>query len=99
MNASPAKTLLVPGAWMGEWIWEPTAARLRLRGIDAEAITLQGLDPGDFDTAVAAVRLDDHVQQLVERVNSEGSRPVVLVSHSYSGIVLQHRLQTDSAAR
>lgn len=87
MNASPAKTLLVPGAWMGEWIWEPTAARLRLRGIDAEAITLQGLDPGDFDTAVAAVRLDDHVQQLVERVNSEGSRPVVLVSHSYSGIV------------
>lgn len=87
MEASTAKTILVPGAWMGEWIWEPTAARLRIRDIDAEAITLQGLEPGSFDADVAAVRLDDHVQQLVEHVKNEGSRPVVLVSHSYSGIV------------
>lgn len=87
MSTSTAKAVLVPGAWMGGWVWEPTAARLRGRGIDAEAITLRGLQPGDADTDIAAVGLDDHVRQIVEHVAEAGSRPVVLVSHSYSGMV------------
>ncbi|MCO1337918.1 hypothetical protein BJH93_03285 [Kocuria polaris] len=76
----------MPGAWMGGWIWEPTARRLRGRGIDAEAITLRGLEPGLSAADIALVRLDDHVQQVVQRVRSEPG-PVVLVSHSYSGMV------------
>jgi len=87
MTESTVMTVLVPGAWTGGWIWEPTAERLRDRGIDAESITLRGLEPGESNAAIADVRLDDHVQQLVEHVRKAGSRPVVLVSHSYSGMV------------
>lgn len=86
--STPATTaVLVPGAWMGSWIWEPTAARLRARGVDAEAITLRGLAPGTPEPAIATVGLDDHVQQLVHHVTQLGPGPVVLVSHSYSGMV------------
>src|SRR5699024_9880853 len=39
------------------------------------------------EECIAEVRLGDHVQQLVEHVSNDSSRPVVLVSHSYSGMV------------
>lgn len=39
-------TILVPGAWMGGWIWEPTVQILRQHGIDAETITLENGDVG-----------------------------------------------------
>ncbi|WP_106850341.1 alpha/beta hydrolase [Blastococcus sp. Marseille-P5729] len=87
MNAPTAKAVLVPGAWMGGWIWEPAAERLRDRGIDAETITLRGLEPGETDADIAAIRLEDHVQQLIGHVRSHRPRPVVLISHSYSGMV------------
>lgn len=86
VSIATVKTILVPGAWMGAWIWEPTAQNLRELGIDAEAVTLRGLEPAQSESAIAAVRLDDHVQQLVEHVSALGSRPVVLVSHSYSAM-------------
>lgn len=87
MNVPMAKAVLVPGAWMGGWVWEPVAERLRNRGIGAETITLRGLEPGGTEAEIAAVRLEDHVQQLVGHVRSHSPRPVVLISHSYSGMV------------
>lgn len=84
MSTSTVRTILVPGAWMGAWIWEPTARRLADHGLDAEAITLRGLEPAHPKDAVAAVRLDDHVRQLVDHIVALGTEPVVLVSHSYS---------------
>lgn len=66
-------TILVPGAWMAGWIWAPTVTILRSQGINAETITL---DNGD-------VGLADHVQQLIDFIDGE----VILVSHSYSGMV------------
>lgn len=71
---------------MGAWIWEPTVTRLRDRGLHAEAITLHGLgaEPGAPDPA--GVGLATHVQQVVDHVVSSPI-PVVLVSHSYSGVV------------
>jgi len=87
MTTSAAKVVLVPGAWMGGWIWEPVVEALRGRGLDAEAITLRGLESDAPEASIAEVRLEDHVQQLVERVSDHSSRPVILVSHSYSGVV------------
>ena len=72
---------------MGGWIWEPPAERLRGRGIDADTITLRGLEHSVPAATIAEVSLNDHVQQLVEHVRRDNSRPVVIVSHSYSGIV------------
>ncbi|MCC2594280.1 alpha/beta hydrolase [Tessaracoccus sp. OS52] len=80
--------LLIPGAWMASWIWEPTAESLRRRGIDAEAITLAGLEPGTPEERVGQVRLEDHVIQVLDHLARRGSRRVVLVGHSYSGMVV-----------
>jgi pimeloyl-ACP methyl ester carboxylesterase len=86
MSAPSVRVLLIPGAWMGAWIWEPVVQRLRDRGIDAESMTLAGLEPGATAARVAAVRLADHVDQVTQLVTS-GDGPVVLVAHSYSGLV------------
>lgn len=88
MSEKAAHVILVPGAWMGGWIWEPTVKRLRAHGIDAETITLRGLEPGQSDTDIAGVSLEDHVQQLVEHIAQTRADKVILVSHSYSGVVV-----------
>lgn len=51
--------VLIPGAWMGAWVWEPVAERLRALGHGARPITLSGLADGDAD--VSGVGLDTHV--------------------------------------
>lgn len=86
MTSPPVNAILLPGAWMGAWIWEPTVERLQARGVAAETLTLPGLETGLADAAIAAVRLDDHVRHVSERVSALAA-PVVLVSHSYSGMV------------
>lgn len=88
MPEKAAHVILVPGAWMGGWIWEPTVNRLRSRGIDAETMTLRGLEPGQLDADIAHVSLEDHVQQLVDAIKQTRADKVILVSHSYSGVVV-----------
>lgn len=82
----PATALLVPGAWMGSWIWAQTAARLGVAGISARSLTLGGLGENDSPTEAAQVRLADHVDQLSAAVEAS-HEPVVLISHSYSAMV------------
>lgn len=78
--------LLIPGAWMGGWIWEPTIERLRRIGVIAHTLTLTGLEPDVPATALAQVPLADHVNDAVRAVESIG-HPVVVVGHSYSGLI------------
>ena len=84
-NSFPAM-LLIPGAWMGGWIWDPTIERLRRTGVIAHTLTLTGLDPDVPATALAQVRLADHVDDAVRAVESI-DHPVVVVGHSYSGLL------------
>ena len=88
MPEKAAHVILVPGAWMGGWIWEPTVQWLRARDIDAETMTLRGLEPGRADADIARVSLEDHVQQLVDVIEQTRADKVILVSHSYSGVVV-----------
>ncbi|MEV0154672.1 alpha/beta hydrolase [Micromonospora sp. NPDC050686] len=78
--------ILVPGAWSGAWVWDPTASDLRRRGSHAETVTLLGLEPGRSRASIAEVRLEDHVDQLTAHV-ARAAGPVVLVGHSYSSMV------------
>ena len=88
MPEKAAHVILVPGAWMGGWIWEPTVQWLRARDIDAETMTLRGLEPGRADADIARVSLEDHVQQLVDVIEQTRADKVILVAHSYSGVVV-----------
>ena len=76
--------MLVHGAFAGGWIWRDTAARLQKKGhrVDViEQLPSAGRDPatlGDLQADVECVR------RAVEAVG----QPVVLVGHSYGGMVL-----------
>ncbi|MEW2443155.1 alpha/beta fold hydrolase [Micromonospora marina] len=85
MNGQPA-VILVPGAWSGAWVWEPTTEELRRRGLRAEAVTLRGLEADQPRSVIAAVHLEDHVEQVAALVTRR-TDPVVLVGHSYSSMV------------
>ncbi|MEV4101417.1 alpha/beta fold hydrolase [Nonomuraea sp. NPDC049649] len=77
--------LLLPGAWAGAWVWEPVVRRLRLRGHDARAVTLRGLASDRAD--VSGVGLDTHVRDILDLLETEDLRDVVVVGHGYSGLV------------
>lgn len=84
MSDEAVRTILIPGAWMGAWVWEPVAQILRDRGHSVETLTLPGLEPGLSDSRRAAVRLEQHIQALLDHIGGSGAGSVVLVSHSYS---------------
>ncbi|SDQ30493.1 alpha/beta fold hydrolase [Thermostaphylospora chromogena] len=77
--------LLLPGAWSGAWLWESVVRRLGRRGFPARAITLRGLSDGRAD--VSDVGLETHVNDVLALLRAEDLRGVVLVGHSYSGLV------------
>ncbi|WP_082310154.1 alpha/beta fold hydrolase [Nonomuraea sp. SBT364] len=77
--------VLIPGPWMGAWAWEPVARRLRARGHEVRAVTLRGLAAGEDD--VSDVGLETHVRDVLALLESDDLRDVVLVGHSYSGLV------------
>lgn len=76
-----ATFVLVPGAWLGAWVWEAVVAELRGQGHDAVPVTLSGLDgtPGDFGLA-------NHVDDVLRAVSENPG--AVLVGHSYAGVVV-----------
>lgn len=77
--------VLIPGAWMGAWVWEPVAERLRALGHGARPLTLSGLADGDAD--ISEVGLQTHVEDVMAVLEKDDLRNVVVVGHSYSGVV------------
>ncbi|HET6748826.1 MAG TPA: alpha/beta hydrolase [Actinomycetes bacterium] len=82
-----ATFVLVPGAWLGGWAWEPTAGRLRERGHDVHPVTLTGLGERAH-LAAPDVDLETHVADVVDLVRDRDLHDVVLLGHSYAGIVV-----------
>jgi pimeloyl-ACP methyl ester carboxylesterase len=79
--------VLVHGAWHGGWCWRRVASRLRAAGHEVLTPTLTGL--GDRAHLLSpAVGLETHVEDVVRRLDVEGFEDVVLVGHSYAGLVV-----------
>jgi len=83
-SSSQHPILLVPGYWLGGWVWDAVAARLTELGHHAEAITLPGLESGDAPRS--SIRFADHVTAVASRARALGGQ-VVLVAHSGAGTV------------
>jgi pimeloyl-ACP methyl ester carboxylesterase len=80
-----ATYVLVPGFWIGGWVWEEVGARLRAAGHAVHAVTLTGL--GDrVHLAGPNVGLETHTQDVVETLRAADLREVVLVGHSGGGL-------------
>ncbi|MCG5216073.1 alpha/beta fold hydrolase [Streptosporangium sp. KLBMP 9127] len=77
--------ILIPGPWMGAWVWGPVVEHLGRYGHTARAITLRGLATADTD--VSDVGLETHVDDVLHILEAEDLHDVVVVGHSYSGLV------------
>jgi pimeloyl-ACP methyl ester carboxylesterase len=82
-----ATFVLVPGAWQGGRIWNDVTRDLRRRGHDVYPVSLTGLGERAH-LARPEVDLDTHIADVVNLMAYEDLDSVVLVGHSYAGIVV-----------
>jgi pimeloyl-ACP methyl ester carboxylesterase len=86
MNTS-ATFVLVHGAWLGSWCWKKVIPRLRAAGHVVFAPTLTGL--GERAHLLAPeIDLDTHIKDVVAILEYEDLTNVILVGHSYAGMVI-----------
>lgn len=78
--------VIVHGAWAGAWEWDDVAAQLRGRGHDVHVPTLSGLGERAH-LAAYPITLTDHVSDIVNEMVWHDLTELVLVGHSYGGIV------------
>lgn len=83
--------VLIHGAWVGEWCWEPLLAPLSTRRVEAVSLTGHGARAHEGGPHVT---LDHHVADVVALVETHDLVDVTIVAHSYGG-----RVATPAIAR
>lgn len=78
--------VLIPGFWLDGSSWEEVVPALERAGHRAHALTLPGMESRDTDRS--AITLRDHVDAVVEVIDSfDPGDTVVLVGHSGGGAI------------
>ena len=81
--------VLVHGAWSSAWDWLEVASNLRAEGHAVHVPTLTGLgERGHVTGADRQIGLDVHVQDIIAFLEWYNLEDVVLVGHSYAGMVI-----------
>ena len=79
--------VLIHGAWHGGYAWRHVAPMLRKAGHEVFAPSLTGL--GDRShLSSREVNLETHIQDVVSLIEMEDLSKVVLLGHSYGGMVI-----------
>jgi pimeloyl-ACP methyl ester carboxylesterase len=86
-SASQSPIVLVPGACLGGWAWREVATGLRKLGHEVYSVTLTGLGER-VHLASRDVDLETNVADVVNLLDYENLSNVVLVGHSYAGVVI-----------
>jgi len=90
--------VLVHGAWHGAWCWARVLPLLRADGDVAHAVTLTGV--GERAHLLSAdIRLATHTADVLSLIECEELDDVVLVGHSYAGVVVSGVADTLQRAR
>lgn len=76
--------VLVHGAWVGEWYWDPVVEGLERRGHVAVAVSLRGHGRASSQGG-PHVTLLDHIEDVAAAIRGGDYQQVYLVSHSYGG--------------
>jgi pimeloyl-ACP methyl ester carboxylesterase len=86
-EASMATFVLVHGAWHGGWCWQKLTPFLEAAGHQVHAPTLTGLAERASELS-PDVGLDTHIQDIVGLLLDKDLHGVILVGHSYGGMVI-----------
>src|ERR1700734_1225640 len=88
-HAEPKKAtfVLVHGAWHGGWCWRRVYDRLTAKGHYVVAPTLSGLCERSH-LASDTIDLSTHVDDIVGEIKWKDLNGIVLVGHSYGGMVI-----------
>ncbi|MEV6497168.1 alpha/beta fold hydrolase [Streptomyces prunicolor] len=79
--------VLVHGAWGGSWCWADVTKQLSTQGYDVRAPTLTGL--ADRSHLLRTdIDLSTHITDVTRMIEWEDLSDVVLVGHSYGGMVI-----------
>ena len=79
--------VLVHGAWHGGWCWDRVAPLLRATARPVHVATLTGLGER-VHLARSVTGLSTHIDDVVNLITWEELKDVVLVGHSYGGLVI-----------
>ena len=82
-----ADYVLVHGGWQGGWVFQSLARLLRAAGHEVYAVTLTGLGERSH-LAAMPINLETHISDVANVVLFEDLKDVVLVGHSYGGMVV-----------
>src|SRR2546421_9380647 len=86
-EASMATFVLVHGAWHGGWCWQKVIPFLEEASHEVYAPTLTGLAERASELS-PDVGLDTHIQDIVGELQEKHLHGVILVGHSYGGMVI-----------
>lgn len=82
-----ANYVLVAGFWLGGWAWKSVTDALRSAGHNVYPATLTGLGER-VHLGGPQVNLDTHIADVVNLIKFEDLQDVILVGHSYAGVVV-----------
>ena len=88
-----ANYVLVHGSWLGGWCWQRVTPLLTAAGHNVLAPSLTGLGDrshlvGGNSSDGGVIDLDLHIQDIAALLEWEDLNAVVLVGHSYAGMVI-----------
>ena len=82
-----ATYVLIHGAWHGGWCWKIVAPALRRAGHEVYAPSLTGMGERKH-LARPDINLNTHIQDVVALLEMEDLEDVILLGHSYGGMVV-----------
>jgi pimeloyl-ACP methyl ester carboxylesterase len=85
--AHPRTYVIVHGAWGGGWDWRAVDSMLTRRGNRVVRVTLTGLGERSH-LASPEIGLSTHIDDVVNTILWESLHDVILVGHSYGGMVI-----------
>jgi pimeloyl-ACP methyl ester carboxylesterase len=82
-----ATFILVPGAWLGGWVWKKVVPLLHERGHEVHVITLTGVGER-VHLASKEVGIETAIQDVLNVIKYNDLNDFVLVGHSFAGKVV-----------
>jgi pimeloyl-ACP methyl ester carboxylesterase len=78
--------VLVPGAWLGGWVWKSVSTMLEKEGYEAYPITLTGMGER-VHLASEEIGMETAIQDVLNVISYNDLEDFILVGHSFAGKV------------